>query len=323
MPATWTGAPAGQRLLPILLNGGDGSDGAFSSSSSPNYSGISGVSADGNAVYIGNFTTFAINDGHTVTLDNSRNLLLATGAVTLGSGSSGVIDGDDNGPTGGSGIGSQGPSQAGHGWGRGEGGESNDSSDGGGGGGSGVNGTDGANHSNSGGKEQSWLDYFVTGDTNRIPGAGGGGAGCTQMNVNAGGMGGDAGATLVIVSEVSITVNDGFTWTSDGATGSNGTGTSGGGGGGAGGACILCAPKITMAETTGTVIGLLGGSGGTGGGGSANGGAGAVGRCVLLYQDWYSVGGTLMGSANLASRTDPDAVAYQFRPYVGRSGRIL
>lgn len=323
MTATWTGTPATQRVLPLLFPSGDGSDGAYSSSGSQSYSGVSGVAATGD-VYIGQFTTFALNDGHTLTLDQSFNILQATGAVTLGGGSSGIIDGDDNGPVGGSNPGNQGPAPAGDGPGSGLGAEGNDSNDGGGGGGGRADGTIGVNNPNSNGKQIPWMDYFVTGDLDTVGAGGGGGAGATQINVAKGGNGGDAGGGLYVISKISITLAAGFTFTSDAANGAAATGGAGkgGGGGGAGGALILMAPKITIAATSGTVVSATGGTGAAGSS-TGTGGNGSDGNVVLLYQDWYSVGGDLMSSTNLAARCDPDALTYQFRPYTGRSGRIL
>ncbi|MDO8503794.1 MAG: hypothetical protein Q7S60_03815 [bacterium] len=316
--ATFSGRPRSQVILPINLDGGDGSDGAFSSSASVSYSAITGVAATGD-VYIGNFTTFALNDAHTLTLDQKFHLLLATGAVTLGGGTSGTITGTGNGPLGGVNPGSQGPSDGGSGPGGGEGSGGNDSNQGGGGGGGRADGTDGSIGNSPaplGGKQVGWLDYFLTGDLDMIGSGGGGGAGSTQINVAAGGNGGNAGAGLYIVSRVSITLKVGFAWTSSGANGTAATGGAGkgGGGGGGGGHCILAAPIIVIEHTSGTAITSLGGTGAAGSS-TGTGGDGSNGNIVLLYSRYYSVGGTKMDATALAARTNPDADVYAFAPY--------
>ena len=320
MAASWDGRPRLQCALPLLFDLGDGSDGAVTVAANANFSAIAGVAADANGVYTLQCTTFTINDGVTVTLDQPYCLIRATGAVTLGGGVSGAILGTGNGALGGSGDSSARSGSSGIGPGRGNGGGLTYSpGKGGGGAGARAAGTDGGTPGTTAGKggtQTNWLTHFLTGDTlDILTGAGGGGGG--GDGAAAGSAGGKGGAGLYIVA-ASIRIRVGFTWTSTGAVGGGPpTAHGGGGGGGAGGPVVCAALTIQIDATTGSVLVSLGGAGGAGGGTGTAGGAGSVGHVVLLWQRWYDVGGAKMDATALAARTDPDAQAYQFRSYRG------
>ena len=282
MAASFDGRPRDQRLMPILFDTGDGSDGSFSSSGNVNFSAMSGVAADGIGVYVGEFTSFTLKDGHTITLDQERILLLYTGTVSLGGGTSGTVTGTGNGGQGGAqattdqrrGFSGDGPGGGVGGYAQNDAGEQ-----GGGGAGARNKGTDGTgtpqsgNPYGEGGDATNWFGYHLTGDTrNVICGAGGGQGGYDRNGVYTPQPAGDGGASLYIVAP-SVVMQDGFAWTSNGNNGGTGGGggDNGGGGGGAGGTIIVCARTIQIDATSGTVLSSTGGSGGSGTGGGNDG----------------------------------------------------
>ena len=276
------------------LLGGDGADGAFSSSTSAN------IEA---GVY--HYTTFDVNSGHTLTLANGKTVIIyAKTSITIdgeinadGLGSSGGAGGAGGstaspgnvGNSGSAGLsassggsGGAGASNAGDSGGAGVLGSSCDYIQETGGGNAGAAGSgSGGNGGNGGVGSASAVDR--TSFTDRRYGAGGpgggGGAGGTTGSGGNGGAGGAGGGNVILISPA-ITINASGVISADGDNGSVGAtggasdrGSGGGGAGGSGGHIFV----ITKSLTNNGIITVVGGSGGAGGADPGSGGAGGSG----------------------------------------------
>lgn len=318
--ATWKGiqytAPVGASDISnlvakpidrLLQYYGDGSDGVFSSV---------GASTLSNLLY--NHTTFALNSGHTITIDTPVCIIRATTSI--------VIDGDTNatgdliavgaGANMGKLAGSPGSSGGGGGGGGasldgssdiafpGKPGEDGDSSNfvqGGAGGAQGAslvspngsNGTAGAAPlTTQKALIASLFSTLLSGGGRK--GGDGGEGGFDLVNIvgsripaGAVGIGGLGGALIVLIAP-SITIAAASTTNLTGQAGTNATApaaggsNSGGGGGGGGGSLIKVSPSITDAGTTITTGGA--GGSGTASGFGGTGGDGAAGGAGYTYE---------------------------------------
>lgn len=287
----------------LVQYNGDGSDGAFSS-----------IGASTLSDFLYNYTTFALNSGHTITIDTPVCIIRATTSI--------VIDGDINARgvdiAGGAGalMGSLGDSLGSSGGGGGQGGLGYNSGGADNIGELGDKGEDGGNTyfaaGGVGGFNTSLFSTGASGTVGASPatnqkalisslfthliargggkggdgGRGGDGSGADIIVGAAGGIGGLSGVLLILIAP-SITINA-ATIDLTGQAGTNGTnanlttsgygGGGGGGGGGAGGSLVKVSPSITDVGTT-TVTGGAAGSGGSLSFGLAggDGGAGADG----------------------------------------------
>ena len=266
--------------------GGDGSDGALSSSS-----GTTTLNLGGAQVFVKNYSSISLTGTADVQFSNPHAsgttvILKSSGAVTITSSTNPATDLRSVGGTKGTGgaIGGANPGSGG-------GGGASASTDGsvgnsaagganpgtvgtaygpwltgneqtGGGGGSGA--TGGAGGLN-GGISSNSTKYLRIGV---MPGSGGGGGG--GGNTGAGGDGGRGGGALWI--ECAGALNISSTLNAAGANGSKGSGNGGGGGGGGAGSIVILYGTLTANTGTYTVTG---GTAGTGSG--ANGGDGAAG----------------------------------------------
>ena len=277
------------KLDPLLQYYGDGSDGAFSS-----------IGASTLSALLSQHTTFALNIGHTMTIDIPACIIRATTSITIdgtiqfdaaditkeglnagmsllnncgsgGGGSGDIYDVVDSG---------------------------NDSISGnfipvvpGGSGGAGVNGSPGTTGTSISASEKKYVLESITEFLSRRVAGGRGGDGAIDTNgrKGVGGAGGKPAGLLVLIAP-NITINGSAILNMRGANGGNSSSSDGGipyyggggGGGGAGGVLVCSAEVFTNAGT----VNQTGGSGGVAIPGSVkaggNGGAGADGYILTV-----------------------------------------
>jgi len=262
---------------------GDGSDGAISHSSAANVGGVV------------NATTWEVEAGTTVTLDDPVLIVFATNSITV----SGTIDAAGMGATGGGGGTNDNGSNGGdaafvpNGTGGSGGGSSNAYNGGSGGAGdtsiiSGrgllrgfgalpmhlLENASGYAGAGGGGGGASFNDTSGTGSDGTAPGGGGGGGGDGTGGGSSGASGGDGGGCVILIAP-NITITG--TVDVSGQDGEDTSNNAGAGGGGSGGVVGLYCYQLDDSSATYTIAG---GAGGSAGGAGGDGAAGADGLVI-------------------------------------------
>ncbi len=298
-------------IAPVFQYNGDSSDGAFSS-----------VGASTLSTLISNHTTFALNSGHTLTIDTPVSIIRAATSITI-DGTLNMRGVDIVAPIGNAEISISGGGGAGGGGGIGYDDFSNIIMSGGDSGEEGSSSSfvdaatkgKGAVVARYGSGTIAGSEAPTTGATGIAVTAddkttikelllssisalssggngGGGGSGNTAapgyVIKTTGGVGGKAGGLLLLIAPT-IIINGTGVLNLSGEVGANGAagnraGSGGGGGGGAGGVLLLVSPTITNTGTTTVTAGAGGAAGGTsnGAGAGAAGGTGAAGYTYTI-----------------------------------------
>lgn len=288
---------SGPPTIPLNVDVGDGSHGAFEASTYANFGSVVGnlITIDANVLPILKVTRFRLDAGYTLTSINGPLIIYSQSTVEIngiinctgfdGSPASGALGGAGGlgrcagyrGGNGGSASqnGVQGLSPADLVGGAGFGGNTGATGGGGGGAGSysgnsGLSGTAGAGAGGSGGAGVANHDFTIL---NGSPAGGGGGGSSTE----GGGGGGGGGGTVIIRAVGDVTLST--TGVIDARGGNGGAANSGGGGGAGGGGSIsvFTAGTLYLLNTTAVIqinvnagspgISATGGSGGNGGSG--------------------------------------------------------
>ncbi len=244
---------------------GDGSDSSFSSSGSGN------ISA---GIY--RYTTFELNNTHTLTVNNGKVVVIfATTSIVI----DGTLSVDGLGASGGAATptsGSNGQAATGGG---------------GGGGSSGVGATSGSTEyytnivgGSSGGAVDTVGGAGASHPVSNTPygmemvriGSGGGGGGLGASGTP--GAGGNGGGCIILIAPT-ITIGATGVVTADGANGAPGGSANNGGGGGGGGGSVVA---LTGTYSNSGSVAANGGAGGAGNGSGGNGGVGGAGNVDIV-----------------------------------------